>query len=90
MLQGPPGPPGTCSYTEVSLVKGVRDISTSLKESVKNLTKELMDALGRIELAVCQATVPVPSTLVKVLLPLSDSIIFVNLESLVDGKTTIE
>ena len=54
MLQGPPGPPGTCSYTEVSLVKGVRDISTSLKESVKNLTKELMDALGRIELAVSQ------------------------------------
>ena len=41
MLQSPPGPPGTCSYTEVSLVKGVRDISTSIKESVKNLTEEL-------------------------------------------------
>ena len=52
VLQGPPGPPGTCSYTEAILVKGVRDISTSLKESVKNLTEELMDALGRIELAV--------------------------------------
>ena len=52
VLQGPPGPPGTCSYTEAILVKGVRDISTSLKESVKNLTEELMNALGRIELAV--------------------------------------
>ena len=54
VLQGPPGPPGTCSYTEVSLVKGVRDIGTSIKESGRNLTKELMDALGRIELAVSQ------------------------------------
>ena len=44
VLQGPPGPPGTCSYTEVSLVKGVRDISTSLKESVKNLTEELRES----------------------------------------------
>ena len=58
VLQGPPGPPGTCSYTEVSLVKGVRDISTSLKESVKNLTEELMDALGRIELAVEEPLCP--------------------------------
>ena len=41
VLQGPPGPPGTCSYTEVTLVKGVRDISTSFKESVNNLTEEL-------------------------------------------------
>ena len=49
VLQGPPGPPGTCSYTEAILVKEVRDISTSLKESVKNLTEELMNALGRIE-----------------------------------------
>ena len=60
VLQGPPGPPGTCSYTEVSLVKGVRDISTSLKESVKNLTEELMDALGRIELAVTQCSTEEP------------------------------
>ena len=44
VLQGLPGPPGTCSYTEVSLVKGVRDISTSFKESVKNLTEELRDS----------------------------------------------
>ena len=43
VVQGPPGPPGTCSYTEVSLVKGVKDISTTLKETVKNLTKELKD-----------------------------------------------
>ena len=35
-------------------------------------------------------TVPVPHTLVPVLLPLLDWIISVNLESLVDGKTTIE
>ena len=46
VLQGPPGPPRTCSYSEVSLVKGVKDISTSLKESVKNLTEELMNSLG--------------------------------------------
>ena len=44
VLQGPPGPPGTCSYTEVSLVKGVRDISTSFKESVNNLTEELTES----------------------------------------------
>ena len=60
VLQGPPGPPGTCSYTEMSIVKGVRDISTSLKESVKNLTEELMDALGRIELAVTQCSTDEP------------------------------
>ena len=60
VLQGPPGPPGACSYTEVSLVKGVRDISTSLKESVKNLTEELMNALGRIELAVTQCSTEEP------------------------------
>ena len=35
-------------------------------------------------------TVPVPHTLVPALLPLLDWIISVNLESLVDGKTTIE
>ena len=58
VLQGPPGPPGFCSYTEAILVKGVRDISTSLKESVKNLTEELMDALGRIELAVEEPRCP--------------------------------
>ena len=44
MLQGPPGPPGTCSYTEVSLIKGVRDISTSIEESTKNLTEELTES----------------------------------------------
>ncbi len=44
VLQGPPGPPGTCSYTEVSLVKGVRDISTSIKESGRNLTEELRES----------------------------------------------
>ena len=44
VLQGPPGPPGTCSYTEVSLVKGVRHISTSIKESGRNLTEELRDS----------------------------------------------
>ena len=44
VLQGPPGPPGTCSYTEVSLVKGVRDISTSLKESMRNLTERLRES----------------------------------------------
>ena len=49
VVQGPPGPPGTCSYTEVSLVKGVKDINTSLKDSVKNLTDELTGALERIE-----------------------------------------
>ena len=43
VVQGPPGPPGTCSYTEVSLVKGVKDISTTLKETVKNSTTELKD-----------------------------------------------
>ena len=44
VLQGPPGPPGTCSYTEMNLVKGVRDISTSLKESIHNLTTELTNS----------------------------------------------
>ena len=44
VLQGPPSPPGTCSYTEVSLIKGVRDISTSIKESTKNLTEELTES----------------------------------------------
>ena len=44
VLQGPPGPPGTCSYTEVSLVKGVRGISTSFKESMNNLTEELTES----------------------------------------------
>ena len=44
VLQGPPGPPGTCSYTEVSIVKGVTDISTSFKESVNNLTEELTES----------------------------------------------
>ena len=44
VLQGPPGHPGTCSYTEVSLVKGARNISTSLKEAAKNLTKELRES----------------------------------------------
>ena len=43
VVQGPPGPPGICSYTEVSLVKGVKHISTTLKETVKNLTTELKD-----------------------------------------------
>ena len=60
VLQGPPGPPGTCSYSEVSLVKGVRDISTSLTESVKNLTEELINSLGRIELAVTQCNTAEP------------------------------
>ena len=60
VLQGPPGPPGTCSYTEVSLVKGVRDVSTSIKESAKNLTEELMNALGRIELAVTHCNTEEP------------------------------
>ena len=60
VLQGPPGPPGTCSYTEVSLVKGVRDISTSLKESMKKMTDELMNSLGQIELAVTQCNTEGP------------------------------
>ena len=60
VVQGPPGPPGTCSYTEVSLVKGVKDINTSLKDSVKNLTDELIGALERIEQAVTKCNTEEP------------------------------
>ena len=60
VVQGPPGPPGTCSYTEVSLVKGVKDINTSLKDSVKNLTDELTGALERIEQAMTKCNTEEP------------------------------
>ena len=98
ILPGPPGPPGGLSYSEAKELK--QDIKEELQETLVEWIErqaKAHDIFGHmpleylmITITMVITTVPVPRTLVPVLLPLLDWIISVNLESLVDGKTTIE
>ena len=66
-MPGPQGPPGRCACSQLSntatsndLVKGVKDISTSLNDRLQNLTEGIIEALQEIKEEVAQISAEEP------------------------------
>ena len=80
VMQGPPGPPGTCSYTEVNLIKGVKDISTSLTESIHNLTTELTSSNNDLRISLQKSVQKLTNSVTKELREIKQEIAQISAE----------